>query len=106
MQRAVHRFSPASLLLALLLFSSLPRTWFHHCAEEVAAWAATPHAAQVHTDGHCPICEAPFPVFVGGQPLAIGQVSLPLIDVLVFGERHIAGNDHGVERLRGPPVWI
>ena len=62
MRCSMYRLASATLLLAVMVFTTLPRTLFHHCEE--GAWSAGLNARQgtVHVDAHCPICEAAFPI--------------------------------------------
>jgi hypothetical protein len=104
MRRPLFRLSPASLLLALMLFTALPRTLFHHCEEGRWSMAMDKATGVLHADTHCPICEAPAPVcdgvatfsFVMERVLLGTQADLTVPPVTVIPAR--------APRLRGPPV--
>lgn len=103
MRRLLPHFPSASLLLVVMLFTALPRTLFHHCEEGL--WSMAPHeaAAVVHTDTHCPICEAPAPVLDGlaSSPFSVAMVLLGAhVDPAVPG---VAVVPSVAPRLRGPP---
>lgn len=104
MHRAVLRLSPASILLALVLFTALPRTWFHHCAHGSVTWSSDARKAAVHGDTHCPVCETPYPVCDRGFQV-FGGVHLALLGERVFvGQRCASLPDLVVLKLRGPPA--
>jgi hypothetical protein len=74
----------AMLLLALMAFFALPRTWFHEC-HGTAAQVMVPGNVVVHTDDQCLVCDkfhgplvadAMCPV-VERTDVAIGTVLLP-----------------------------
>jgi hypothetical protein len=103
MRRLAPRLSSASLLLALMLFTALPRTLFHHCDEGVWSVASHDPSGFVHADTHCPICEAPAPVCDGVAPFSFN------VEMVLMGMRADATAPSIVEvaaeapRLRGPP---
>ncbi len=104
MHGSTSRLASATLLLAVMLFMALPRTFFHHCEE--GAWSVDPHAVSgmLHTDSHCPICEAPIPICDGVADLSF------LMQEALLGTRVILPAlvpVHSVPttlRLRGPPA--
>ena len=103
MRRFMPRLSSASLLLALMLFTALPRTLFHHCDEGLWSTNARGTAAMMHADTHCPICEAPAPICDG-----VATFSLDM-EMVLMGTRSDVTVPSVVEitaeapRLRGPP---
>ncbi len=46
----------ALLLLGLMAFFTLPRTWFHHC-DGAEVHAVADGGVVVHADDHCPVCD-------------------------------------------------
>lgn len=94
---------PAGFLLAIVLFTSLPRALFHHCDERL--FDQVDHALSVvHTDSHCPICEAPVPICVSSIPLDLA------VYIAVFGEclpasiLSVLVPEADALHLRGPPL--
>ncbi len=93
----------ALLLLGLMVFFTLPRTWFHHC-DGAEVHAVADGGVVVHADDHCPICEqlaptmiadAVMPAFSGSDvsfELASLSPTTPLLE-------HSSGHPS-----RGPPV--
>ena len=103
MRRLLSRLSPASLLLALMLFTALPRTLFHHCDE--GRWSmATGKATDVlHQDTHCPICEAPAPICDGVATFSL-SMEMVLMGTRPEGTTPSIGEIPAeAPRLRGPP---
>ncbi|MGB3868074.1 MAG: hypothetical protein WBG34_09325 [Flavobacteriales bacterium] len=103
MCRFLSRLDQAWLLLAVMLFMAMPRTAFHHCEEGALLFAAHEASPVVHVDIHCPLCEAPLPIFDGvpEQALKIGMVYLGDPDTLPVPSAFL--EPIAVPRLRGPP---
>jgi hypothetical protein len=91
------------LLLALMLFTALPRTLFHHCDEGRWALATGKATDALHADTRCPICEAPAPVCDGVTTFSL------CMDMVLLGTRtdvaapSVVAVTAEAPRLRGPP---
>ena len=94
---------PVGLFLAFVIFTTLPRTLFHHCEEGLFPLVSHETTGVVHADAHCPICEAPIPVCDGVADFTFHVRMVPMgahFDVAVPG--HLFAFQ-ATPRLRGPP---
>ena len=103
MRSVAIRTRAALVLLALMAFMVLPRTWFHTCAH---AWD-TEHVAghaTIAADGHCPICDQVQPHYV--QPVAVAapvfRTTASILDVLLPAA--IVSGQVDAGSTRGPPL--
>lgn len=104
MRRLLCSLSPATLLLAVMLVSALPRTLFHHCGEGATAWTVDAKAGAVHADTHCPICEAPVPLSEVVPTRPVDMVLVLLGEQPVRMDQAVPASYREAPRLRGPPV--
>lgn len=106
MCRLFPRLNQAWLLLVVMLFMAMPRAAFHHCEEGALLFATHDSSPVVHVDIHCPLCEAPLPIF-DGIPVHTAQVNM----VCLGGPPAIPGPAAipaliAAPRLRGPPTAV
>jgi len=93
----------ALLLLGLMAFFTLPRTWFHHC-DGAEVHAVADGGVVVHADDHCPICQQLGPTLIADAvvPALSGtEVSVELASLVPTSPllEHAFGRPS-----RGPPV--
>lgn len=91
-------------MLAVLLSMALPRTLFHHCMEgrsHLGRHVATP---ALHSDFHCPICEAPVPTLDLPPAMAPLPETLARVDQAVPTTAHVRVLKQEAPKLRGPPT--
>lgn len=100
---SLPRCVAASLLLAVMLFTALPRTWFHHCEEGRWSKADRDAMSVVHADSHCPICEAPAPVTPDVTPCLLHIDMVPLGSCVQVAVHEASVPWVGAVWLRGPP---
>ncbi len=106
MRSKPFRLSPATLLLVVLLFSVLPRTFFHHCTAGNTHSVLDTKAGAVHADGHCAICEAPVPMCDAGPAIFLVSGWL-FLGVSPVPQVHLRENEVRTEpRPRGPPQRV
>jgi hypothetical protein len=95
----------ALLLLAVMVFFSAPRAWFHQC--DAPGLHTSPNGCVViHTDDHCPVCEgvqAPLLADITVLVVLRSDVAVGLIFASVSG----AATDRAVRCFsRGPPLLV
>ena len=95
---------PVGLFLAFVVFTTLPRTLFHHCEEGLYSVGSHEANGMVHADTHCPICEAPIPVCDGMSDLTfhVHMVALDAFFDEAIGE--LPSAEKVFPRQRGPPA--
>ncbi|MBP9078631.1 MAG: hypothetical protein KBF80_00120 [Flavobacteriales bacterium] len=82
MHRGSKSMFPAWLLLAVMLFSTVPRTLFHHCTGGLVDRGLVERTGGVHANAHCPACEAPVPIGYG--PVVLHVAVKEPVGVLEF----------------------
>lgn len=104
MYRLLCRLDQAWLLLVVMLFMAMPRSAFHHCEEGTLSFSSHQGSPVVHVDVHCPMCEAPLPIFDGVPELLIqGDMVCLGTAPAVPGPAAIPALN-AAPRLRGPPL--
>lgn len=103
MRGAPRRYLQAWLLFAVMLYTALPRTFFHHCSEGEVAWHLVARSGAVHADEHCPICEAPVPVGPVQNALQLQVLKAFVAVRSSFVVPSAAVSAREIPRQRGPP---
>lgn len=103
MRCSTSRLASATLLLVVMLFTAVPRTFLHHCDE--GTWSADPHtiAGTLHADTHCPICEAPTPICDGVADLSVQRDEALLGTRVILPALVPVHPTPAKPKLRGPP---
>ncbi|MCI1753960.1 MAG: hypothetical protein LKM36_14185 [Flavobacteriales bacterium] len=104
MERLRTRLS-VGFFLAFVLFSTLPRSLFHHCEEKLSV-AVDSATSTVHADAHCPICEAPVPICHAIPAVALTEHATLLAEVVAVRISSVANISAETPRLRGPPQAV
>jgi len=103
MRCSTSRLASATLLLAVMLFTALPRTFFHHCEEGASSADLHILSGTLHANTHCPICEAPFPNCDGVADLSFHMEEALLGTRVILPALVPVYSVPTTLRLRGPP---
>lgn len=96
----------ACWLITLLVFVSLPRTWFHHHGEDHAHAGHFDATAAVGDDAHCDLCDALIaPADLAPLP-RLCMPHRPVLALVAALPEPVGGRDLAAPGARGPPARL